>query len=72
MAWRHNANMRKNSRYKRDDPLMTAGYIYKHKLQVKIWQLKWARRLIFKAKSTQGKLQDNIDIQNGQYKRMKK
>ena len=57
---------------KRDDPLMTAEYIYKHKLQAKIWQLKWARRLIFKVKSTQRKLQDNIDIQNRQSKRIKK
>ena len=51
---------------KRDDPLMTAEYIYKHKLQAKIWQLKWARRLIFKVKSTQKKMQENIDIQNRQ------
>ena len=25
---------------KRDDPLMTSEYIYKHKLQAKIWQSK--------------------------------
>ena len=57
---------------KRDDPLMTAEYIYEDKLQAKIWQLKWARRLIFKVKSTQKKMQENIDIQNRQSKRMKK
>ena len=57
---------------KRDDPLMTAEYIYENKLQEKIWQLKWARRLIFKVKSTQKKIQENIDIQNRQSKRMKK
>ena len=57
---------------KRVDPLMTDEYIHKHKLQAKIWQLKWARRLIFKLKSTQIKLQDNIDIQSRQSKRMKK
>ena len=57
---------------KRDDPLLTAEYIYEHKLQEKIWQLKWARRLIYKVKSTQKRLQENIDIQNRQSKRMQK
>ena len=51
---------------------MTAEYIYEHKLQEKNWQLKWVRILIFKVKSTQRKLQDNIDIQNRQSKRIKK